>query len=313
MTYDVFISYAHSDTEPVQAIAAALRERGLQIWIDEQEIEDFASITRSIQEGLAQSKTLLVYYSQSYPTRRPCQWELTAALIVARNAGEPTDRILVVNPEGTTKHIQPVPLRDALFRTAPNDEAQLLTLVESVAEKVGPIRNTLGEVHPLIPSWHGTHPLGSPRFVGRVTEMWDLHSKLHGRETAIITGQSGAGTAQVRGLGGIGKSLLAEEYALRFGAAYPGGVFWVRAYGNDDAKAGLSTEDRQAERNGQVNRFAEELGIDTVDKTPSQVWGEVGAPRPGEKTVSVGVWSTTCPPTSHAKRRRRGSPRTRLR
>ena len=38
------------------------------------------------------------------------------------------------------------------------------------------------------------------------------------------------------GLGGVGKSLLAEEYALHFGAAYPGGVFWLRAYGNDDAK-----------------------------------------------------------------------------
>ena len=51
-------------------------------------------------------------------------------------------------------------------------------------------------------------------------------------------------SAQVRGLGGIGKSLLAEEYALRFGAAYPGGIFWLRAYGNDDAKLLAPTRSR---------------------------------------------------------------------
>ena len=40
--------------------------------------------------------------------------------------------------------------------------------------------------------------------------------------------------AQIRGLGGAGKSLLAEEYALRFSAAYPGGVFWLSAFGGDE-------------------------------------------------------------------------------
>ena len=42
----------------------------------------------------------------------------------------------------------------------------------------------------------------------------------------MITG-SGTGLVQVQGMGGIGKTLLAEEYALRFGSAYPGGVFWL--------------------------------------------------------------------------------------
>jgi hypothetical protein len=28
---------------------------------------------------------------------------------------------------------------------------------------------------------------------------------------------------------GVGNSLLVEQYALRFAAAYPGGVFWLRA------------------------------------------------------------------------------------
>jgi hypothetical protein len=36
-------------------------------------------------------------------------------------------------------------------------------------------------------------------------------------------------TAQICGLGGIGKSLLAVEYANRVAAAWPGGIFWVEA------------------------------------------------------------------------------------
>jgi hypothetical protein len=62
-------------------------------------------------------------------------------------------------------------------------------------------------------------------------------------------------------MGGVGKSLLAEEYALHFGAAYPGGVFWLRAYGNDDAKAALGPEERAALRSDQVRGQAEDLHI----------------------------------------------------
>jgi hypothetical protein len=33
-------------------------------------------------------------------------------------------------------------------------------------------------------------------------------------------------------MGGIGKTLLVEEYALKFGAAYPGGIYWLKAHGS---------------------------------------------------------------------------------
>ena len=73
----------------------------------------------------------------------------------------------------------------------------------------------------------------------------------------------------------MGKSLLAEEYALHFGAAYPGGVFWVRAYGNDDAKAALDARQREAQRADQVREMAERLGIDAHGMTAKQIEGEL--------------------------------------
>ena len=118
-------------------------------------------------------------------------------------------------------------------------------------------------------------PVGSTRFVGRLKEMWEVHSLLHAGDVAQITGAAAAtgGIGQVQGLGGVGKSLLAEEYALHFGAAYPGGIFWVRAYGNDDAKAALGPIEREALRADQVRQMAERLDIDTQGLTAEQIEG----------------------------------------
>jgi hypothetical protein len=76
-------------------------------------------------------------------------------------------------------------------------------------------------------------PVRYHRFVGRFREMWEIHSALHRTDVGAISGVLGQDIGQITGLGGIGKSLLAREYAVRFGSAYPGGVFWLRAYGSE--------------------------------------------------------------------------------
>ncbi len=132
------------------------------------------------------------------------------------------------------------------------------------------------------PPWQGKKGVGSNRFVGRLPDMWLLHTGLHAGEVAIITGSTAPGVAQVSGMGGVGQSLLAEEYALRFGAAFPGGVFWLRAFGNDDAKAGLAPEEREAERTRQFYQMAAWLGIPLQGLTPEEVEGHLAA-KPDEQ------------------------------
>jgi len=222
------------------------------VWFDAAEINDFTSITRAVTEGLAQSKVLLAYYSKTYPLRRACQWELTAAFLAAQAEGDPPRRVLVVSPEKKADHIHPIELRDAKFRSAPTDDGPALhALVQSVVKHVAVIDGPLAEIHPLgAPNWYGMAPVGSTRFVGRLKEMWEVYSLLHAGDAAQVSYAAAAtgGIGRVSGLGGVGKSLLAEEYVPHFGSAYPDGVFWVRAYGNDDAETTLRLEQREALR-----------------------------------------------------------------
>ncbi len=75
----------------------------------------------------------------------------------------------------------------------------------------------------------------------------------------------------MRGLGGNGKTLLAREYALRFGPAFPGGVFWINAYGNDDSRGSLNGESRLAVRQDQLRHFAMDLGVALEGLKPEEI------------------------------------------
>jgi hypothetical protein len=171
--YDVFVSHTWADREllpVVRALARALGDEGLRVFLDEQELARFARITTTISQSLARSKVLLAFYSAAYPKSRACQWELTAAYLAAERHGDPAERILVVNPESGLQHLHPGELRDALAARppAPDDQAGLTALARSIAKRVGRVQGPLGAVAPIrAPRWLPTEQFGSTRFVSR--------------------------------------------------------------------------------------------------------------------------------------------------
>ena len=108
------------------------------------------------------------------------------------------------------------------------------------------------------------------RFTGRSVELWNLHAKLTANRISIITGNYGQAVTQVRGLAGNGKSLLAREYSIRFGPAYPGGIYWLDAHGDrDQTLPGPDLSD--AHRNDQIRHFAISIGLSVENRKPSEI------------------------------------------
>ena len=171
----------------------------MNVWIDETNVSDYASITRSIVDGLARSRVLLAYYSRNYSRSRACQWELTATFLAAQHEGDPRRRVLVINPENEWEHILPVELKDAEVP----DSGDLDRLVSSVKARVGEIEGTIGEIRALNPpEWYGRRGVGSNRFVGRIHYLWQIHSALHASDFPTTTGATAVyEVAQVYGMG----------------------------------------------------------------------------------------------------------------
>ena len=256
----------------------ALRACGLRVWFDASAIETFEGIQGSIERGLAQSRALVAWYSQAYPQSLACQWELTWAFVRGQLEGDPRRRVMVVNPEAADGHIQPVELRDALYRRAPRDPAELASLARAVVSGLERAPGVLAEIAAeATPAWFGAAAGdGSNRFFGRLAELWAIHSGLWASDVPVITNVQSRPLVRLIGIGGAGKSLLAETYAIRFAAAYPGGVVWLRAFGHD-VESVMTAADRKAQLEAQVLDLAFVRGLPTAELDPRQVREALGA------------------------------------
>ncbi|MCS0603329.1 toll/interleukin-1 receptor domain-containing protein [Streptomyces sp. LP11] len=233
--WDVFLSYSRGDVERVRPLVRALRDSGLTVFTDESGVASFAGISDTIRRELGRSKALLAYYSAAYPEREACQWELTTAYLAGLGEGDPRRRVMVVNPEPATGHIHPVELRDARHASADDLGALVVDVRDHLARLAGPMPLAVrgpGRAR------HGA-PASPPGFLGRLSELWRVHSALHAHAAPLTVGRSAGRAVQIRGMAGIGKTWLARDYAARFEAAYPGGVFWLDGAAFDESLRAL--------------------------------------------------------------------------
>jgi len=267
-SWDVFFSYRRSDLERAQPLLDALAQSRVRVWLDKADIPDFASITAGIRQGIAKSKALLAFYSKSYPLSNPCQQEIAAAWLAAQQIdGHPNRRVWIVNPDDGFGHLPRI-LQD---QQIPHANANCLSLAAEIKSRVDGLDGDLGRGVRDLPRYYGMAPVQAQRFVGRAAALWDLHGQLTANQISIISGKYGQAASQVRGLGGNGKSLLAREYAIRFGSAYPGGVFWLNAFGNDDTGKVATPEQLSAARHDQLRDFATNLHVSVEGLDPKDL------------------------------------------
>jgi len=146
------------------------------------------------------------------------------------------------------------------------------------AETVGPLssrRDESGESssrrrdRPLL--WSAEVPYRNPYFTGRERELAALREQLASGATAVI----GQPPKALYGLGGVGKSEIAAEYAQRFSSDYDV-VWWIRADQEDSIRAALVRLGRQLglpEVNPEERDYSSRLVLDALQTgNPYQHW-----------------------------------------
>ena len=271
--YDVFLSLAGPDRAAVRRLHAALTAAGLRAFIDDRGIREYHGITAEIEDALQGARALVAYYSRHFTDRTACQYELTAAFLAGQREGDPTKRIMVLNPHDDTAHLLPVELAEDKFDRlpAPHDDAAMSRVVRRIVAKVAALDGRIGGV-PFAerPRWFGRRA-GAYEFVGRYRELWTLHSALHRHRFGLTQYTSSGPQAVLVGPPGAGKTALAAAYAWHFGAAHLGGVYWISLTGSRPDPAEVSARFVDALRNLLVG-----IGYDVIAAEPNRVVGIFG-------------------------------------
>ncbi|MFI6803574.1 FxSxx-COOH system tetratricopeptide repeat protein [Streptomyces luteogriseus] len=121
-------------------------------------------------------------------------------------------------PQAVSEHVTPMPEEQAAA-----DRGELSSMNDAHVRTLGPVERAIAERRKAgspPPVW-GNVPPRNVNFTGRVVALQDLHARLTQGTTAILP-------EALHGMGGVGKSQIAIEYAYRHSSDYDI-VWWIPA------------------------------------------------------------------------------------
>ncbi|HSS50483.1 MAG TPA: toll/interleukin-1 receptor domain-containing protein [Thermoanaerobaculia bacterium] len=233
-TFDVFLSHNSKDKPTVRQIGEALRNRGFKVWLDEWELVPGRPWQEAVEEiiGTVRSSAVLVGKDGLGPWENP---EMRACLTQMVRRKLPVIPVLLPGcpqaPELPLFLVEVtwVDLRAGLIEDGLDSLEWGITGKKPNREKKGPRPHHGPKIHNL-----PFLPLGD-LLKGRDEELRTLETNLHGPAAATAITQTHA----IHGLGGIGKTRLAVEYAWRSGTHYDATLF-VMAESPEALQSGLA-------------------------------------------------------------------------
>lgn len=228
---EVFCSYAHKDEDLWQALKSHLsslqRQHVISLWYD-RELLPGMDWAREIDERLNSARLILLLisayfldsdYCYGIEMRRAMErygageaWVVPVLLRAVDWQDEPISRLQALPTNG--RPITSWTNRDEAFTDVAKGLRKIITRLSSPATAAPPL------ITP--PVWNVPFAR-NPFFSGREDLLTRLSAQLQGEQRAAI-GQ----TQAISGLGGIGKTQLATEYAYRYQQAYQF-ILWARA------------------------------------------------------------------------------------
>lgn len=260
--FDVFFCYSWKDRTRADALVARLTAqqvagRPLRVFQDHRALEDYDPISESVMDGLRRSRCLVVLFSDKTLKSSYCRGELRYALSAARRLDGENLRVMPVLHHTDYDDVRPGFLGEG--RLPDPGTASDADIVRSVVARVRKTdARTFGEVpEPPEPRWYPSRLVGDRTLRGRDVELFEVYDALRAHREP---GVGGLPVARIIGLGGQGKTTLAEQYAREFAADYPGGVFVLRGFGSHlaDRADGHYVRSRHAD---QVAEFAREMEV----------------------------------------------------
>ena len=218
--YDVFLSHSSKDKAIVRPLAERLRKDGLRVWFDEWEIQSGDNIPSRLEEGLERSRVLLLCMSAN---AFGSDWaQLESGTFRFRDPLNKQRRFIPLK-------LEEVPVKGSLAQFSyikwfPQAEEQEYS---KLLEACRPLANPDSAIPPEQKTvlWN-VFLDQNPVFTGRIEFLDDFCEDMATK-----------GRQAIYGLGGIGKSQIALEYAYRNRGHYSA-VFWVFA----DSETSISTD-----------------------------------------------------------------------
>lgn len=220
---NIFISYSHSDSDFANRLEADLRQRDFDTWMDRRGLAGGHKWRRELQNAIDRSHVLLVVLSP----------EAVDSEYVQSEYGYATDEGKTVIPIYFRPCKIPMELRGIQWIDFQQSYEQgLEALVQDLARVGGTTSAPAAPGHPIAGPAESTAQVErlwnvpfarNPFFTGRGELLERLHERLHRTQQTLLNP-----AVALSGMGGIGKTQIAVEYAYRYRDAYLA-VFWVHA------------------------------------------------------------------------------------
>ncbi|MEA2562843.1 MAG: hypothetical protein QOH06_4347 [Acidobacteriota bacterium] len=232
--HDLFLSYNSRDHAAVRQVYEALKSGGFNPWLDREALTPGRLWQAEAEKGLKSCRAAAVFIGPNGIG----PWEnLEMRALLTRVAQEGFPLIPVPLPGAPEKLDLPAFLAELTWVDLRGGitEARIAELIRGIPSKKSRSKPPSKPVSLGPPRLHNLPPALGDWLTGRDDEMQALAASLEGGSPTAIVQRHKA----LYGLGGIGKTRLAVEYAWRFGSRYTA-AFFVRADSPEGLRTGLA-------------------------------------------------------------------------
>ena len=211
---DFFLSRRGSVAAVAQEVADILEEKGYKVRVQDYDIPYNASFVQAMHDAIVATRDLIVLFTADYLDSPHTRKEYTSFLADRQHSAEER-RVIVLRCEDA-------PVRGLFADHVHQDLAGIHDPAERRARILAAVEGKSLATRPPPLPFAGVPPRFAS-FTGRQQELDAVDAILTGGRPGVLT--QATGRAAVHGMGGVGKTSTAVEYAYRYRDLYAG-VWW---------------------------------------------------------------------------------------